>query len=169
MSVVDLWLLLSAAYLHDCGMFVTAEDKTAILEEQPAFVRYIQEKQEDITSPMREYADLLEIKDEKIYYKNELLTAKSYDSVKFLLADFIRSQHAERSAEKISQSSSLHLPGSPIPERIIRILEKICQAHTQTHAEVMRLPFFRVVGLRNRRLSSIVYCMSIEIGRLVGY
>ena len=44
LSVVDLWLLLSAAYFHDCGMFVTAEDKKTILEEQPAFVSYIKEK-----------------------------------------------------------------------------------------------------------------------------
>lgn len=167
LSVVDLWLLLSAAYLHDCGMFVTAEDKTAILEEQPAFVRYIQEKQEDITSPMREYADLLEIKDEKIYYKNELLTAKSYDSVKFLLADFIRSQHAERSAEKISQSSSLHLPGSPIPERIIRILEKICQAHTQTHAEVMRLPFSESSGCGTEDCHPLYIACLLRLGDLL--
>ena len=167
LSVVDLWLLLSAAYFHDCGMFVTAEDKTTILEEQSAFVRYIEEKQEDMTSPMREYADLLEIKDEKIYYKNELLTAKSYDSVKFLLADFIRSQHAERSAEKISQSSSLHLPGSPIPERIIRILEKICQAHTQTHAEVMQLPFSESSGCGTEDCHPLYVACLLRLGDLL--
>ncbi len=168
LSVVDLWLLLSAAYFHDCGMFVTAEDKKTILEEQPAFVEYIKEKQEDATSPLCDYANLLEIKgNDKIYYKNEQLTARSYDGVRFLLADFIRSRHAERSGEKILQSSSLHLPGNPIPERIIRILERICRAHTQTHKEVMQLPFAESSGCGTEDCHPLYVACLLRLGDLL--
>lgn len=167
LSVVDLWLLLSAAYFHDCGMFVTAEDKKIILENKESFGVYIKEKQADKTSPMYDYANLLQIKDNKIYYKHEQLTAKSYDGVRFLLADFIRSRHAERSGEKISQSLSLRLPGSPIPERIIRILEKICQAHTQTHEEVMRLPFAESSGCGTENCHPLYVACLLRLGDLL--
>lgn len=168
LSVVDLWLLLSAAYFHDCGMFVTAEDKKNILEEQPAFVEYIKEKQEDEASPLCDYANLLEIKEDgKIYYKNEQLTARSYDGVRFLLADFVRSRHADRSGEKILQSSSLHLPGNPIPERIIRILERICRAHTQTQKEVMHLPFAESSGCGTENCHPLYVACLLRLGDLL--
>lgn len=168
LSVVDLWLLLSAAYFHDCGMFVTAEDKKTILEEQPAFVEYIKEKQENAASPLYDYANLLEIKDDgKIYYKNERLTARSYDGIRFLLADFIRSRHAERSGEKILRSSSLHLPGNPIPDRIIQILERICRAHTQTHKEVMQLPFAESSGCGTEDCHPLYVACLLRLGDLL--
>lgn len=139
-SIVDLWLLLAAAYYHDCGMVVFAEDKERILEFDSSFVNYIEEKQNDPTSPMKDYADMLTVNDGKLYYKDMLLNVKSYEAVRFLLADYIRPKHASRSVDLISATSSLHLPGNPIPERIIRILGQICETHTKSSDAVMDLP-----------------------------
>ena len=125
LSVVDLWLLLAAAYYHDCGMAVSGDDKKELFEDGSEFVRYVEEKQQDQSSPMNQYAVLFEIKGNKIYYKSERLTNDSYEGARFLIADYIRNKHAERSGVKIENEGSLHFPGDPIPERIIRIFTTI--------------------------------------------
>lgn len=140
LSIVDLWLLLAAAYYHDCGMVLFAEDKERMLEFDSTFVDYIEEKQNDPASPMKEYADLLAIKEGKLYYREMQLSAKSSESVRFLIADYLRPKHASRSVDLIGATSSLHLPGNPIPERIIRILGNICETHTKPCEAVMDLP-----------------------------
>lgn len=139
LSVVDLWLLLAAAYYHDCGMVVTGDDKRDLFKEGSEFIKYLEEEQQDTFSPMYQYAVLFEIKDNKAFFKNGQLTHESYEGARFLLADFIRGKHAERSGKKIETESSLHFPGNPIPERIIRILMSICDCHTKDVSEVMKL------------------------------
>lgn len=139
LSVVDLWLLLAASYYHDCGMVVTGNDKKNLFNDGSEFVKYLEEKQHDLASPLNQYAILFEIKENKIYYKNEQLTQDSYEGARFLLADFIRNHHAERSEARIEKEESLHFPGDPIPERIIRILKTICSCHTKDVEEVMHL------------------------------
>ena len=140
LSIVDLWLLLAAAYYHDCGMVLFAEDKERILEFDTGFVNYVEDKQRDLSSPMKEYADLLTVKDGKLYYSDMQLTVKSLEAVRFLMADYIRPKHASRSVDLIGATSSLHLPGSPIPERIIRLLGEICESHTKPTYAVLELP-----------------------------
>lgn len=146
LSVVDLWLLLAAAYYHDCGMVLFAEDKERILEFDAGFVDYVEDKQNDSSSPMKEYADLLTVKDGKLYYADMQLTVKSSEAVRFLMADYVRPKHASRSVDLIGVTSSLHLPGNPIPERIIRILGQICETHTKPSKAVMELPLVECSG-----------------------
>lgn len=139
LSVVDLWLLLAAAYYHDCGMIVTGKDKAELFKAGSDFVKFVEEKQQDTASPMNQYALLFDIKEEKIFFKNETLTQDSYEGARYLLADYIRNEHAERSGSRIDKEESLHFPGDPIPERIIRILKSICSCHTKNIDEVMKL------------------------------
>lgn len=139
LSVVDLWLLLAAAYYHDCGMVVTGEDKKALFEDGSEFIHFIEEQQNDLLSPLNRYAILFEIKEQKAFFKVEQLTKDSYEAARFLIAGFIRGRHAVRSGKRIESESSLHLPGNPIPERIIRILKAICDCHTKDVNEVMAL------------------------------
>ena len=140
LSVVDLWMLLAAAYYHDCGMVLFADDKERILEFDAGFVNYVEDKQNDLSSPMKEYADMLTVKDGKLCYSDMRLSVKSVEAVRFLMADYVRPKHASRSVDLIGATSSLHLPGSPIPERIIRLLGQICETHTKPSDAVMDLP-----------------------------
>lgn len=139
LSVVDLWLLLTSSYYHDCGMVVTGEDKRDLFKEGSDFVKYMESIQQDISSPLNKYSLLFEIRGKKLYYKNEQLTCDSYEGIRFLLADYIRNKHGERSGIKIETEKSLHLPGNPIPDRIIRILKDICSCHTKDINDVMKL------------------------------
>lgn len=138
-SAVDLWLLLSSAYYHDIGMAVFAIDKENIFNDEK-FLEYIKNIQDDKASSLYDYSLSLEIKDNKIYYKNSELNSFHYDSARFLLAEFIRTKHSERSEESIYKHVSMNLPGSPIPDRIISLLANICYNHTQSFERVMQLP-----------------------------
>ncbi|SKC41298.1 Histidine kinase-, DNA gyrase B-, and HSP90-like ATPase [Bacteroidales bacterium WCE2004] len=139
LSVVDLWLLLAAAYYHDCGMVVTGEDKHKLFEDGSKFIKFVKDIQQDKFSPLHQYANLFEVRAEKLFYKNEQLTSESYECARFLLAAFIRDKHSERSGKRIEKEDSLHFPGNPIPERIIRILRSICDCHAKDVEEVMKL------------------------------
>lgn len=139
LSVVDLWLLLSAAYYHDLGMAVTADDKMEILKDGSEFVEYIKTKLEHPEGEMYKYASCYEIRDNKVYCKEEPLTIKNLDAQRFLIADFMRSRHGSRSKDIILNSSYLRLPGNVIPERIMKILAAICHSHMQSQEDVMLL------------------------------
>lgn len=140
-SAIDIWLMLMAAYYHDCGMAVFAADKLDAFKKDSAFVKYVISIQENKQSSLNEYAQYLEIKNNIIYHKNNELTVKSYEAAKYLLADYVRKEHSERSFLNIQNSNSLHLPGNPIPERLIYWLSEICRVHTHSFNEVMQLPF----------------------------
>lgn len=167
LSVVDLWLLLAASYYHDCGMVVTGKDKINLFKDGSEFLNYLEEKIQDPTSPLNQYAVLFEIKENKIYYKNEQLTQDSYEGARFLIADFIRNHHAERSEERIGKEESLHFPGDPIPERIIRILKTICSCHTKDVEEVMNLQLVESSGCGTENCHPRFVAAMLRLGDLL--
>ena len=140
MSSIDLWMILSAAYYHDMGMAVFSNEKNSSFQDKE-FVEFLKTCQSEDLSPLNDYAICFEIKEEKIYYKNDFLSAKNYDAARFLLAEFFRRKHGKRANDSVSSDMSINLPGSPIPKRIINVLGSICHAHTQSFDKVMELPF----------------------------
>ena len=167
LSVVDLWLLLTAAYYHDLGMVVTKEDKVEYLKNGSKFVEYVVAKQKDTNSPMYEYAKCFEVKDGRLFYRNCEITAENIDSQKFLIADFVRSSHAERSNTYVNNASSLHLPGNPIPERIIKLLGRICHAHTQSQEQLLSLPVEENSGCGTEKCHPLFVACMLRLGDLL--
>lgn len=139
LSSVDLWLLLSAAYYHDYGMAVFSRDIEDILKEAD-FFQFVKDCQADEDSPLHPFAQIFDVRDDGIYFKEVALSGDTYDGARFLLADFVRRKHAQRSKEALDDDSSIHLPGDPIPNRLIHLLGSICEAHTQSFSQVMALP-----------------------------
>ena len=141
-TAIDIWLLITSAYYHDLGMVICALDKQQIFEEKDhdKFVEFVKEAINSTSNPIHEFAVFFEIKDGRIYYKNDELSGKSYDAARFILAEYVRRKHAERSHEKILENITLSLPGSPIPSRIISVLAEICRMHTKDFNDVMSLP-----------------------------
>lgn len=140
MSSIDLWMILSAAYYHDMGMVVFSNEKISSFQDKD-FVNFLKTFQSEDSSALHDYAICFEIKEEKVYYKNDSLSAKNYDAARFLLAEYFRKKHGERANDSVSSDISINLPGSPIPKRIINVLGSICYAHTQSFDKVMELPF----------------------------
>ncbi len=140
MSSIDLWLILCAAFYHDVGMVVLSNEKISSFQDNE-FVDFLKMCQSEESSPLYDYAICFEIKGNKVYYKNDLLSAQNYDAARFLLAEFFRSKHGERANDSLCSDISINLPGSPIPKRIIDVLGNICYAHTLSFDKVLELPF----------------------------
>lgn len=140
MSAIDLWMILSAAFYHDIGMFVYSEEKVNIFQNKD-FVELIKKCQLETSSHLHEYALCFDIKEDKIHYKDDILDAKNYDAAMFLLAEYVRGKHSERTQESICSNMPAKLPGNPIPQRIIEVLGSICYVHTHSFDKVMELPF----------------------------
>ena len=166
LSVVDLWLLLNASYYHDCGMVVDVQDKQELFADGSKFLLYVKGKQEDTSSPMHVYARHLEIKDGKLFYANNQLSGESYEAVRFLIADFIRSSHADRSAVRLESSFGDSFPGG-IPKRIIGLLSQICAAHMQTREQVMNLPMEQSSGYGTESCHPRYVAFLLRIGDLL--
>ena len=140
LSPVDIWLILSAAYYHDIGMVVWANEKIDFFQNDD-FIDFVKANISDDSSPLHEYALCFDVNENKIYYKNNQLSAHNYDAARFIVAEYVRKKHGERASESIRADISMNLPGGAIPKRIINILGDICHAHTQSFDKVMELPF----------------------------
>lgn len=140
MSSIDLWMILCSAFYHDVGMAVYSNEKIDFFQDEK-FIEFLKTIQSTDSSPLHDYSKCFEIKDNKVYYKNNILNAQNYDAARFLIAEFVRKKHGERAHDSMHSDMSINLPGSPIPKRIIDVLGNICNAHTQSFDKVMELPF----------------------------
>lgn len=140
MSSIDLWLILCAAFYHDVGMAVYSNEKIDFFQDEK-FIEFLKTIQSTESSSLHNYSKCFDIKDNKVYYKNDILSAQNYDAARFLLAEFVRKKHGERANDSMHSDMSINLPGSPIPKRIIDVLGNICYAHAQSFDKVMELPF----------------------------
>lgn len=140
LPVTDLWLLLSAAYYHDCGMAVFDKDVAGALKDKE-FVNMVREFQLEANSPLHRYAALYKCETDHLVTAFNVVTPESFESLKYLLAEYFRKKHASRSDAFLSDDISINLPGNPIPQRLITSLGQICLAHTRDFDFVMAMPY----------------------------
>lgn len=150
MSPTDLWLLLEAAYCHDLGMVITAEEIENSLNKG-SFVSYFRHISTDTTNPLYKYCNCFKIEDDKIIASPNADILSIHDSTKFLLSGFFREQHGQNSKKIIlnpQETLAISSPRAIIPQRIYRILGDICMTHTANFDSLMNLPQVEVgIGL----------------------
>lgn len=142
LSCTDLWLLLESAYCHDLGMVVTSDRLEEALESK-AFVEHFLKISVDENHPCHGYSKNFQVKDGKLYFKEEEFKTNQLDAIRLLLADYYRSRHAENSKKTIlnpAREAGIESPRSIIPARLFDLLSSICNAHTQDFESVMALP-----------------------------
>lgn len=146
LSAIDIWLILEASYSHDIGMVVSSEKLVKAIQSND-FLDFFKEVQEDQKNGLHEFAIQFSIQDGKIKYNASELNLEYHDGIKFILAEFFRRTHSDRSKEIITNPSGelkLSSPRGVIPQRIFKILADICSSHTKNFDEVMKLPFSEV-------------------------
>jgi hypothetical protein len=139
LSAIDIWLILEASYNHDIGMVVYADDLLNTLKTND-FINFFKTIQQDRQSGLYEF----DIKDDKIQYKSLELILGLHDGIKFILAEYFRRKHADRSKSIIENPDNLSTPRGVIPHRIFKMLADICSSHTKSFDDVMILPFCEV-------------------------
>ena len=142
-SAGDCWLMLMASYCHDCGMFVSADAKEKLFHTEygEPFRKFIEACQEDENCSMHKVAIFFKIKGNSIYFDSDKqLTAESYEYLKILIAEYIRRTHADR-VEDFLDKAEKDLGYYQIPKRLLCVVKKICQCHTKSQDEVLKIPF----------------------------
>jgi hypothetical protein len=146
LSAIDIWLILEASYCHDIGMVVSSEKLIQALTSKE-FLNFFKEIQQDKKNGLHDFALQFNIEGSKIIYTSNELNLEYHDGIKFILAEFFRRTHSERSKEIISNpvgELKLSSPRGVIPQRIFKILADICSSHTKNFEDVMKLPFSEV-------------------------
>jgi len=146
LSAIDIWLILEASYSHDIGMVVTSEELVQSLRSND-FIKFFEDLIKDDKNGLHEFASQFEIVKNKIKYKSNYLNLELHDGIKFILAEYFRRKHSDRSKEIIANPSktlSMSSPRGVIPQRIFKILGDICASHTKNFEEVLDLPFCEV-------------------------
>jgi len=146
LSAIDLWLILEASYYHDIGMVVSAKEINELVESD-GFINFFIEILNNPKHNLYTFAKYYKIENDKIVYASTMLNLKQHDGIKFILAEYFRRQHSDRSEEIINspdQKFSLSSPRSAIPDRIFATLGKICACHTKDFDQVMQLSYCEV-------------------------
>ncbi|WP_373708925.1 ATP-binding protein [Kaistella sp.] len=146
LSAIDIWFILEASYSHDLGMVVSSEELVAALNSDE-FLDFFKDLKDDSKNGLHEFADQFEIENKKIKYKHYELNLGFHDGIKFILAEYFRRSHSERSKDIIlnpTRELSLATPRGVIPNRIFKILADICSSHTKDFEDVMQLTFSEV-------------------------
>lgn len=147
LSAIDIWLLLEAAYCHDLGMVVSSEKITGALDSKE-FIEFFKQILYTPKNSLHEFANKFKVNNNKtIELKDSNFSLDLIDGIKYILAEYFRKIHAERSKTIITdphKELSLLSPRGAIPQRIFKILGEICSAHTKDFNSVLELPFSEV-------------------------
>lgn len=146
LSSIDLWLILESSYYHDIGMVVSGEEFADTIKSDD-FFNFFKEIYDNKSHKLNEFAVLFFLENKQIKFKSENVSNKYFDAMKFILAEFFRYKHSNRSEDLIVEPTiglTLISPRNSMPIRIFKVLGKICSSHTKNFEDVMNLPFCEV-------------------------
>ncbi len=168
LSVTDLWLLLCSAFYHDIGMYISGNEVQKCFKSKE-FQKYLCDLKDDAKLPLNKFANCFAIKDGKLNYDNCELSLDSYNAARYLLADFFRVNHADRSKEFLQTDSSVAQMFSEI-KRLITTIAEICRLHGEAFQEVMKCNNIEngVNGIEDYCHPRFVACM-LRLGDLLDF
>lgn len=168
LSPTDTFLLLLVAYLHDYGMSLTYEEiKKKLLDN--SFNEFV-EKMSHIDT-FKKYTYWYKNDDFKIQaFDEHLWPLDTMQCVNVLISEFYRSKHGDRSEEAIlkdfrGQGININ-PHKHMPERLEKLLGRLCSLHTKDFDEVMKLDH-EANGAFNDRIHPRLLAVLIRIGDLL--
>ncbi len=140
-STLDLWMLLKCAYVHDIGMYITS-DRIESTINGAKFRNYLRRVQKNQKHPLSKYSQNFKIKNKKLHHKDTEYSLNKEYSFRYLIADFLRNEHADESKEIIKNTSKVGMSDIRlIPKRIDNMIGEIIAVHTKDFDEVLALPY----------------------------
>lgn len=167
LSATDIWLMLEAAYQHDIGMVITDDQARAWLRS-PGFGLALERLKHSGDAELVHAANFISSRPEL-----QSLSAEWPLDVRraltLVLADYGRAEHA-RNAERIvlnPQTIGLLSPRTAlIPDRLFRVLGKVCAHHGRSFEDTMLLPE-REAGLGTDEAHPRFIACMLRIGDLL--
>lgn len=155
LSATDCFVLLHAVYLHDVGMCILKTDRKEIIENED-FIELMDVLEKDGEDNVKRAITALKRTDynfsneeEHIAQMRQLYNAKLevYYAIVEMLADFRRSEHGNKSAERLykwikePQKLGVSFSMAGVPLRIFIAVAKCAQMHTNNNfGDIMKLP-----------------------------
>ncbi|WMT15380.1 HD domain-containing protein [Serratia fonticola] len=138
LSATDCWLLLESCYWHDAGMLISKDDKKNLLidEKFRLFLLDTIDSNGDLAFHARNISK--NIKDE-----DYLSLLEASDSLTFVLADYYRRIHAERSGDYVKKPESIRIESprtSLIPSRLFSFVAQIVACHGKGRESLFEIP-----------------------------
>lgn len=136
MTGIDTFLILMCAYMHDLGMLYT-EQEVRDLWRMKEFQKYLMDCRSEETAVGK--AARLLIDKEKCNHQEWPLDVKQ--AITIVLMDYFRPQHGKRIAKLTEKTNKigelLCVEDSFLPSRIIKIINKISMAHTDSFQDML--------------------------------
>lgn len=142
LSQTDLWLILEVAYYHDIGMVLSANQINQVVTEKE-FVKYVENIQENQNHSLYKFSKFFEINNGKILFINNDYELIKENAMKYLIANFFRTEHGELS-KKIIKNPEGYLSvyrnkNLLIPERFFTLIGEISAVHTKEFKDIFNL------------------------------
>ncbi|WP_313824445.1 ATP-binding protein [Leclercia sp.] len=140
LSATDCWLILESCYWHDAGMIITNEEKQLLLSDANFFT-YLRELSSSGTELSMHAQEIIELKRENDVSK----ALKISNSLTFLIADYFRKIHAERSGLNVNEPARVNIFSprtSLIPQRLFNFVAQIVQCHGKNPQDILTLAKF---------------------------
>lgn len=143
LTASDTWLILESAYLHDIGMVVPQYDIEETWSDKN-FISYVSSVSEDKNNELSQFCSelLVQLNHEKPKpYKTSYSALESSEKFLYLLAEWFRKKHPERSniiSKAPRDSIGLSSPRTElIPQRLFRLLGRICESHGDSFENIV--------------------------------
>lgn len=137
LSSLDIWLLLEAAYLHDCGMYISRDEAKKVISEE-GFIRYFNEINSNFNHPMHIFTKYFrfDIRENKFEYESKVYDTNHEYAIKFLISAYKRKTHAQ----DLNKIDEFQIKKKLLPERIYLILYSLSKSHGEDFKKVLELP-----------------------------
>lgn len=169
LSPTDTWLLLHTAYAHDLGMVVLWDEITK-LWGRPEFQTYLESFHFSSDPDLREAAAFLQQKDNVMDVPSWPL--KAYRYIELVISAYFRGQHAQMSKSYIQTPMTGTRLGidlghsNRIQPRLINLLARICQLHTEPSEKILELDF-KTNGCRSDYVHPRFIAVLLRLGDLL--
>ncbi len=145
LTATDTWLLLEAAYWHDIGMVVTANDIVTDMQTVE-FKHYVSEIASQRGHELQVFAQTFSSMDPRDCFSSAETPQQAYENYRQFLAGWYRIRHSGQVAEIIDDPWEKTGIASPrnelVPKRLFRLLGQICRSHGSSFGSTLEsLPF----------------------------
>ncbi|WP_321324970.1 ATP-binding protein [Thiomicrorhabdus sp.] len=153
LSATDTWLLLEAAYWHDTGMIIAYSTMDEDIHENPDFKEYIREVANDTSNELSQFAHFFNSQDLSKAFIGAKDPLDAINKLRFLMAEWYRRPHANKSEKTVNNPISELNLNSPrtelIPNRLFKLLGKICRIHGESFETLLAELDYKEAGISN--------------------
>jgi len=140
LTATDTWLLLEAAYWHDIGMVVTADDIIADMKSGE-FQQYVNVIASETGHELQEFAKKFSSLDPRSCFSAAETPHEAVNLFRQILAGWYRPRHSGRAAAVVDdpwQKAGITSPRNElVPKRLFRIIGQICLLHGSSFQSVL--------------------------------